>query len=289
MKSLKLSGFSDEISPDIQVQFKTLNKLGIQYYEPRGVNGKNISELTHAEVADLCKTMKEFGIKSSSVGSPIGKFKLSGDFEKHFELFKKVIETALLLESRYVRIFSFFREGDAWNEKMHDTIFENLRRMIDYAKLNGVILLHENEKDIYGDTAGRCLELMKELSCENFKAVFDPANFIQCGEDTIKAYEKLKDYIAYVHIKDAVLCDGRVVPAGYGDGNIEYILEQLICGGYDGFLSLEPHLGNFQGLDELELSDIMKGLPESGEGTFTLAFNALEKILNKLSGGKYNG
>ena len=122
---------------------------------------------------------------------------------------------------------------------------------------------------------------MKELYCDNFKAVFDPANFIQCGTDTRLAYEKLKQYVEYMHIKDALSENGRVVPAGFGDGNLKFIVTDFIKT-HSGFLSLEPHLGSFEGLADLELDDSMLSLPKSGEGTFTIAFNALQKIIEKI-------
>ena len=49
----KISGFSDEIASDITTQFEVLNKLGIKYFEPRGVNGKSISTLTEEEAVEL--------------------------------------------------------------------------------------------------------------------------------------------------------------------------------------------------------------------------------------------
>lgn len=277
----KISGFSDEIAPDIKTQFEVLNKLGIGYFEPRGVDGKNISELNDDEAAALKNNMKKYGIKVSSIGSPIGKIKLSDDFEEHFELFKRVVKTAKALDTRYIRIFSFYHDGDEWTADERETVINNLRRMIDYAKENHVVLLHENEKGIYGDIADRCEDLMKELYCDNFKAVFDPANFVQCGQDTKKAYEQMKDYIEYMHIKDA-LESGKVVPAGSGIGNVKYILKNLFDNGYNGFLSLEPHLGSFDGLANLELDDKMEKLPKGGEGTFTLAYNELSEILKSI-------
>ena len=151
-----------------------------------------------------------------------------------------------------------------------------------YAAENDVILLHENEKEIYGDNAARCLDLMENLYCDHFKAVFDFANFVQCKQDTKEAFEALKKYVAYIHIKDAKFEDGSVVPAGLGDGNVEEILKELFRDGYDGFLSLEPHLGSFKGLENLEMGDLMSDLPEGGEGTFTLAYNALKNILDRI-------
>lgn len=280
----KISGFSDEIAKETDIQFEVLNRLGIEYFEPRGIDGMSISRLSDEEVYALKDKMKQHGIKVSAIGSPIGKMKPDVTFEEHFEVFKRVVRTAKLLDARYIRMFSFFHDGSGeWTAEQREEVLARLRKMIQYAQEQDVILLHENEKDIYGDTADRCLDLMKELSCEHFRAIFDFANFVQCGQDTKDAYEKLKDYIEYIHVKDAMLADGSVVPAGYGDGNVEYILNDIITNGFNGFLSLEPHLGNFQGLAELELDDKMKNLPEGGEGTFTLAYRSLCEILNRIS------
>lgn len=279
----KISGFSDEINPSVDTQFQVLQKLGITYFEPRGIDGKNISELSDEEIVSLKDKMVQYGIRVSSIGSPIGKVNLKEPFAEHFALFKRVVEIALRLDARYIRMFSFYHDGgEVWTDGERQEVLSRLREMIDYARGHGVILLHENEKGIYGDTADRCADLMKELGCDHFKAVFDPANFVQCGQDTVYAYDQLKDSIAYLHIKDACLEDGRVVPSGSGDGKVEEILKKLFAGGYNGFLSLEPHLGSFAGLADLELDDKMAGLPEGGEGTFTLAYRALCEILDRV-------
>ena len=279
----RISGFSDEITSDVDTQFRVLKELGISYFEPRGIDGKNISVLTDEEVAELREKMDCYGIKASSIGSPIGKVKLEDPFEPHFEVFKRVVKIAKALDTKYIRMFSFFHEGgEVWSGEERAEVLARLRRMIDYARENDVILLHENEKDIYGDTAERCADLMNELACEHFRAVFDPANFVQCGQDTKDAYERLNENIEYMHIKDAVMESGKVVPAGYGDGNVKFVLGQLFEKGYNGFLSLEPHLGKFAGLADLELNDKMLDLPESGEGTFTLAYRVLGEILEQL-------
>ena len=275
----KISGFSDEIASDINVQFEALGKLNMKYFEPRFINGKSISVLNDEEVVALKAKMDECGIKASSIGSPVGKIKLTDDFDAHFEMFKRVVKTAKMLDCNYIRIFSFYHEGDEWTADERALVLERLKMFIAYAKEENVILLHENEKDIYGDIAPRCLDIMKELACDNFKAVFDPANFIQSGQDTKEAFKMLKDFVAYMHIKDALNEDGKVVPAGYGDGNLKYILDSLFANGYDGFLSLEPHLGSFEGLADLELDDKMMSLEESGEGKFILAYDSLVALL----------
>lgn len=275
-----ISGFSDEIASNIDTQFSVLNKLGIKYFEPRGVNGKNISELTDAEVSQLKNKMGKYGISVSSVGSPIGKIFLEEDYGAHFEMFKRVVGTAKKLGTRYIRIFSFYHKGGEWTKSERDEVIRRLKEMKEYAAKEDIVLLHENEKDIYGDTADRCADIMSELYGENFKAVFDPANFVQSGENTLRAYEILKDNIEYMHIKDARSADGSITPAGMADGNVPEILHKLFERGYGGFLSLEPHLGNFDGLSELENGDLMKDLPDGGEGTFTLALKALNNCFD---------
>jgi len=280
----KISGFSDEISSDVKTQFEVLNKLGIKYFEPRGIDGKNISILDDKEITELKELMILYGISASSIGSPIGKIKITDEFGDHFEMYKKVVKTAKILNADYIRIFSFYADGK-WSEEKKREVFKRLTKMIEYAKENNVVLLHENEKDIYGDTKEKCLELFEKLGCDNFRAVFDPANFVQCGVDTMEAFEVLRPHIEYLHVKDSK-ADGTIVPAGEGEGNIKYILSEFLNNGYDGFISLEPHLGTFEGLKDLELDDKMLSLPKGGEGTFTLAFNKLNEIIWDIQGSE---
>lgn len=280
MSNFIISGFSDEIDENIDKQFETLQKLGIKYFEPRGINGKNIADLTDDEVFKLLTAMKKYGIRASSIGSPIGKIGIRDDFEPHFEKFKRVVEIAKMLGTEYIRMFSFYIPEGQNPDLFRGEVTFRLVKMITYAKSQDVVLLHENEKGIYGDTAERCFNLFDALYSSNFKAVFDPANFVQCGEDTKKAYETLKPYIAYMHIKDAKE-DGTVVPAGMGDGNIEYILKDL-SSDYVGFLSLEPHLGNFKGLENLETDDTMTKLEKSTADKFELAYNSLKSIIERI-------
>lgn len=279
----KISGFSDEIDKLIDEQFEVLNKLNIKYFEVRGVDGKNISTLSSEEVQTLKSKMEQYSIGVSSIDSPIGKIKIEEAFQPHFEMFKRVVKIAKTLGTKYIRMFSFYHEGgDEWTAAEREEVLARLRQMISYAKEQDVILLHENEKGIYGDTVARCIDLMKELACDHFRAVFDPANFVQCGQDIKYAFDNLKEYVEYMHIKDARFADGEVVPAGMGDGNVAYVLKGLFNDGYQGFLSLEPHLGSFEGLADLELDDKMEGLPKGGEGTFTLAYRALCDILEEI-------
>lgn len=278
---IQLSGFADEIDMDLGKQMEVLKKLEIHHVEMRGVNGKGLVEHSMSEVKEIKKHLEEGGIRLSSVGSPIGKIQITDDFAPHMELYKHTVEIAHEMEVPFIRMFSFFMPENESYSPYRGKVMDQLGQLADYAKANRVVLLHENEKDIYGDMADRCLEIMKEFYGEHFKAVFDFANFVQCKQDTLEAYEMLKPYIAYIHIKDALWSDASVVPAGMGDGHVEEILKMLKAGGYEGFLSLEPHLSDFVGFNALEQNSSQKK-KMSGEEAFTMAYESLRNILEKI-------
>ncbi|WP_313340516.1 sugar phosphate isomerase/epimerase family protein [Lacrimispora sp.] len=280
-EGIQLSGFADEIDTNLGKQIEVLKKLQMNHVEMRGVNGKGLVDYSINEARKIKKQLNESGIQLSSVGSPIGKIKITDDFAPHMELYKHTVEIAHEMETPYIRMFSFFMPEHESYDPYRGKVMDQLGQFVDYAKASNIILLHENEKDIYGDVADRCLELMKEFYGEHFKAVFDFANFVQCKQDTLSAYEMLKPYIAYIHIKDALWSDGSVVPAGHGDGNVEKILKMLKDSGYQGFLSLEPHLADFAGFSSLEQSAGEKK-KLSGEEAFTIACEALRKILERI-------
>lgn len=250
----QISGFADEINEDFNVQLDVLKELGQKYIELRSADGIGVADLTPEQAGVLGQKMEAADVRVSSVGSPIGKIMITDDFEPHFETFRHVAELAKLWSVKYIRMFSFYIPEGEEPEQYREEVLTRIKRMVTYAGEQGLILLHENEKDIYGDTAPRCLELMEACYGESFQCVFDFANFVQCGQDTEEAYEMLKPYIKYIHIKDAKMEDGEVVLPGDGDGHVKSILSRLDEAGYNGFLSLEPHLVSFGGLEKLEKS-----------------------------------
>jgi sugar phosphate isomerase/epimerase len=289
MSEFILSAFSDEIDKDLKIQMDVLQEHNIKYIEMRGVNGRNLVEHTLDEVREIKRQLDQRGFKISAVGSPIGKIKITDEFEPHLNLFKHTLEIAKILETQYIRMFSFFIPEGENPDKHREEVLLRWNSFIEAAKGTGIILLHENEKDIYGDTAERCFDLLKSLNCDYVKGIFDFANFVQCNEINYpKAYELLKDYIVYIHVKDAVYSDGHVVPAGDGDGKIPEILSCLRDKEFEGFLSLEPHLGDFYGFAALENNGTsITNNEKSGPIKFAVAANALKKVLKDIGVDKY--
>lgn len=280
MKKILLTGFFDEVHEDFSLQIKAMKELKINYLEIRGVNGRNITNHTLEEAKALKKQMDLENIKVSAIGSPIGKILINEPFEKHLKLFKHTIELAKIFQTKYIRIFSFYLPNDYTN--YHREVIKRLKIFTEIAGQNNIILLHENEKNIYGDIPERILDIIETIDSPHLKLTFDFANFIQCEVNPLKAYKKLKTKIEYLHIKDALIKTKEVVPAGLGDGHIEEILADLIKSNYQGFLSLEPHLGTFKGLKDLELDIEFDEVDDNGLEKFKLAHQALVKILNKI-------
>ena len=273
-----VSCFADEIDVSVDKQIALLQELGIGWIEFRSGDGKGVADYTEKEAEMLMSRLSANGIRISAVGSPIGKIDITQDFEPHFETYRHIVELAGILDTSFIRMFSFFMPEGEEPDKFRDEVMRRMDRMVEYAAGRNVVLLHENEKGIYGDNAARCLDLMKLFYGDHFRCTFDFANFVQCGQDTMEAYEMLRPYISYIHVKDAMRESGDVVPAGTGDGNVAEILNRLDEEGYAGFLSLEPHLADFAGLKSLEKEVKERGRTD-GEEAFCTAYRALEKLL----------
>lgn len=284
MSKVILSGFADEIDKNLTVQMNVMERLGIRHIEMRGVNGKNLCDCTLEEAKAIKAQLDERGFSLSAIGSPIGKIKITDPFEPHLEQFKHVLDLAGLFGAKYIRLFSFYMPKDEDPANYRDEVMKRMSAFVEAAEGRGVVLLHENEKGIYGDVASRCLDIIQTVNSPILRVTFDPANFIQCGEEVYpRAYEQLAPYLTYMHIKDAVYADRHVVPAGEGDGKVAEVLAALAQKGFDGFLSLEPHLCKFTGFTSLESEPETLKKAEESEGArlFEVAANALRGLMAK--------
>ncbi len=266
-----LTGFADEISPDLDEQLRTLAAEEMRYLELRAVWGTNVLKLNDDELARVKATLDRAGVGVSSIGSPIGKIQITDDFAPHLEDFKRALHAARTLDAPYIRIFSFFIPQGEDPARHRGKVLDRMGRLVRAAEGGGVTLLHENEKEIYGDIPSRCLDILTQIDSPILRAAWDPANFVQCGvRPHTEGYEVLRPYIAYVHVKDALLGSGQVVPAGQGDGQVRETTAALRESGFDGFFSLEPHLqsaGSFSGF--------------SGPDLFRTAVQAFKEILRE--------
>jgi 3-dehydroshikimate dehydratase len=268
---MKLCGFADEISPELDEQIKTCKELGVTHFELRGVYNKNVLDFDKSVRIEIKAKLKDHGMGVASIGSPIGKVKIDEPWEKHFERFKIAVESAEFFEAPLIRIFSYYPATEGEDVHKHrDEVIRRMKAKADYVKNRNVTLIHENEKGIYGDTGKACLDLLKSVDSPKLRAAFDFGNFVQVGDNPLDNWPLLKPYSVHIHIKDVKRAEDRAVPAGQGDGHVEPILIDLKNSGYSGFLSLEPHLKAAQQFSGF-----------SGPALFKMAADALKAMCKK--------
>ena len=275
---VRITGFADEISDDPKVQIETLRSEGIRYLEFRAVWKTNVLSLPRDRLKEYRRMLDDAGIRVSAIGSPVGKIQIADPFGPELERFKYSLEVADLMGAEYVRIFSYYiPEGDD-PERYRGEVLRRMKRKVDAAQGSPLTIFNENEADLYGMRPERCREIIDYCGGrERLIQCFDPGNFVHGGMDPWHAWEILGDVTGYFHIKDGRRDpDWRATPAGEGDGRIPDILADAIRGrGYDGFLSLEPHLAG---------GDKRSGF--SGPDLYRKAAQALKRVLEGI-GAEY--
>ncbi len=282
MRTYRISAFADEAGGALDVQLAALKRNGISQIEMRMVDGGNASHMTAAEAVAVRARLDAAGVTLSALGSPFGKIFADEDFEPHYRQFLQGLKLCRILGARRMRVFSFYIPKGTAPGDWRDEVLRRLGRMLDAADEWGIRLLHENEKGIYGDVAARCADLLDAFG-GRLGCIFDPANFIQCGEQPLDNFALLKDRVEYMHIKDALLADGSVVPAGKGDGHVAEILANMPGDGCM-TLSIEPHLTVFDGLQTLQTEVLKQKYAYSDANeAFDAAAGALRGILAGLN------
>ena len=278
-----ISSFADEYNSDPKIHAAFLEREGVKYIEPRFVGGKNVADLSADEVKEYKKILDSHGVSASALGSPLGKINLADDFDAHLEKAKKCFEAANILGAERIRMFSFYlRDGETRDEARGEVI-DKVGKLCDLAEKYNVVLCHENEAKIYGETADRCHDLAVSLGGK-LKCVFDMGNFVLDGVNPYPyAYELLREHIAYFHIKDS-LSAGAIVPPGKGEAKIAEILAaHAKYSDKPFFVTLEPHLETFSGLNKLVGKTFENPYKfNSGEEAFETALINLKEIISKI-------
>lgn len=275
----KIAAIADEIAPllrdelDVLVREQVMN-IELRQVQLEGKPQRVIIDHDDDEIRQIYASCRERGIAVSCIASPIGKVQITDDFEAHLARFRRALRAAELCECRYVRIFSFYLppEPDA-RRRYRDEVMRRMRALAETARQNhpDIMLVHENEADIYGELPEQCLDIIESVGAPNLRVNFDPANFVLAGvRPFTQGYPLLRSYIEYVHIKDARMQDRTITPAGEGDGEIPELLRALKADGYAGYFSLEPHL-----------AEAHRSYGVTGPELFKVAADALKRELEK--------
>jgi sugar phosphate isomerase/epimerase len=277
---IRLSAFSDEAGSSIQEQIDAMKRNGISLTELRSIDGKNVSAFTLEEAKEYQRIFEENGISVWSIGSPLGKADIEVDFVEYEKKVRHVCELANIFKTDKIRMFSFWHA----NEK-EEKVYDYLRKMVAIGAEYGVYMCHENEKDIFGDIADRVLKIMGNV--DGLKYIYDPANFLQCDEPADKTLDLFHGKTEYFHIKDVIVENGALVPAGYGDGKIKELLARITD---DKVLTLEPHLAIFDAYKSIDNTEMKhKFTYANANEAFDAAVTAIKGLLNEVGYKEENG
>lgn len=257
-----LTGFADEAAPDIEGQIRATKELGWEYIESRSVDGNNIHEITDGEFDVVCGKLADAGVKINCFGSEIASWskKITDPFELTLESTRRAIPRMQRLGTKLIRIMSYGVLADRDPEdQMEEERFRRLRELVAMFSDAGIVTLHENCMNYGGMGWNHTFRLIENVP--GLKLVFDTGNPPFTDDRTRpkpfpkqsswEFYSQVKDHIAYIHIKDCRFIrenPGSPFPeceftfAGDGDGDVRRILKDLLESGYDGGLSMEPHL-----------------------------------------------
>lgn len=270
----RITGFVDEISPDVAEQIAAAQRIGLHGIDVRSVQNINVLDLTPAHLLDLRQRAVDAGLTLQSVGSPVNKVAYAPEHRAgELDKLRRAIAAAKALGTERVRIFSpeWTQEG---TEPDHGGLLDWMGEQVELAEDAGVRLIHENDAKFYGAYPTAAQRLMEALSGPHFALAYDAANTVLLGYRTTRDWLPwMMPYLDTIHVKDAIQAEGRIVPAGEGDGEWPDFLSAVIRQGWQGPLTLEPHLevaGRFGGF--------------SGEERFAEAARALRQVLTAAGG-----
>jgi sugar phosphate isomerase/epimerase len=265
--SFTISGFGDEIAADPAEQFDALVGMGIRHLDLRGAWDRNILDFSDADVAAIQAALAARDVRVATIASPVGKSPIADPADYELGRLDTAIRLAQAFGTPLIRIFSYYHEGIS-HESCRDDVMARLGIWARRAEAAGVTLLLENEGDLWGDTPDRLVDIFTSVNSPSLRLTLDTGNFASLGiASHDDAYGKLAPWLSHIQIKDVQTAAHKVVPAGHGDGQIPQVLAAARRAGYQGYLSLEPHLaiagraGGFSGADLFRTAaDALRGI-----------------------------
>lgn len=256
-----LTGFADEVSPDIDVQIAVTKELGWSNIEMRkvsvdGSTPQNIHDVSDADFERIAERLEAAGVRVNCFGSLIGGWAKSilDPFDITLAEVERAIPRMRRLSTPLIRIMSYaVLKNRAADDQEAPERFRRLREIVRRFADAGQTAVHENCMNYGGMGWPFTLRLLENVP--GLKLVFDTGNPISSADrskpephprqSAWEFYEHVRDHVAYLHIKDGIYENNRMrfTFCGEGHGDVRRIVGDLLRRGYDGGISIEPHLG----------------------------------------------
>lgn len=282
------SAFADEAGPSCDDQIRALRKAGMKFIDIRGIDGHNIAALPVEHAKEVRKKLDNAGIKVGMFGSPVGKIDIKDDIQIEVDRLNHMAKLAPVLGCNAIRMFSFYNKSKISHLEFQTVALSRLSQLRDEARKLGLILYHENEADIFGDRCEDVLTITRQLrDPASFRMIFDFGNYNHGKEDVWQNWLKLRDTTDAIHIKDNVWQDDKFfhMPAGMGNGKIPEILADAVKIGWQGPITLEPHLQHSAAVVATGPSGVANqaysNMPQAD--SFEIAAKAAQDIFKKIN------
>jgi sugar phosphate isomerase/epimerase len=257
-----------------------IEEFGMEWVEIRSAWGKNLMVQTGEELDKVVRILHGRGFRVPCVAAPIFKSHLPGHRggktghlfhseardapEQQIALIRRAAQVGRKLDTNLVRCFSFWRVGDDPMSLWSD-IRAQYQMAIEVAAEEGIVLVMENDFECNlgsGELAGRMLE---EVNSPHLRLLWDCGNAYFVGEEPYPTgYERSRNLIGHVHIKDAALDPHTGEPrwVALGTGMVDMVgqLQALKDDGYRGVVSMENHYTPSGGTPEEGMRQSFAGL-----------------------------
>jgi L-ribulose-5-phosphate 3-epimerase len=271
---IPIAAITDEFSPDLETALRAMQEIGMSAAELRVVSGKNIMDLSDAELERAKELLTTHRFKVISIASPLLKcvlpnspavddrfqqdvFAAKYSFEDQPKLADRAFAIAKKFDAKIVRVFSFWRTVQP--EECLDAIVKALTELAESAAQHDLIIGLENEHACNIATASETARVLEIVKHPNLMVVWDPANAYVAGENPFpNGYRLLPaNRIVHIHAKDCHLEGHKPVWGPLGTRAIDWKgqIAALLSDRYPGYLSLETHWPG-PGGDKLEASRI---------------------------------
>lgn len=260
----RISVINDEISQDFDhVCSVVAQDFGLNWIELRSMWGKNIMDLSQAQIDEAQKILAKYRLRVTDIasplfktdwpGAPLSQYSSKGDmhgavdaaFKQQDEILEGAIERAKQFSTGKVRCFDFWRLQDV--APYRKAIDEKLRSAAEVTGRHGLLLLLENEFECNTATGREAARTLNAIPTPHLALNWDPGNAVMRGElDAFpNGWDALpKNRVHHCHCKNAVKnAEGKIEWSPVGKGFIDWTAQfrALKNIGYHDAVSLETH------------------------------------------------
>jgi sugar phosphate isomerase/epimerase len=246
--AFRFTGFADEAGKTLKEQIEATKRAGWSSIEVRGVEGVFVTDMSDAMFGAFLDTVQSNDITIAGFGAQLANWSrpITTDFQIDVDEMKRAIPRMQKCRTKFIRCMSYPHK-DLEREAYKKEVFRRLRELARMAQDGGVVLAHENCSGFGGEGPEQSLEMLAAVNSPAFQLIFDSGNAALHANDqnvTWDFYNKVKEHVVHVHIKAGKPGpDGKLVTCYPDEDPVQIkVLTDLKKRGYDGWLSIEPHM-----------------------------------------------